>query len=475
MTIPMNPMLEKEIRTRLRGARAFQLLFAYVLIQVLIVGGMMMMRGITSSDVPLGQVGEMFWAITFWMQLGLVTLITPGLTSGLLAVEREQQTLDTILLTGMKPVDIVVGKLASIAMFIVWLLVGSLPVTAIVFMTGGVAPSEILLAYVLLMFAAMVYGSIGIACSAVAKTQGKATLLAYVGAIITFIGTCVPAVPAIGMVYGGDSQVAYFSAINPLGAPGAAKFIEQYFGISFPAWLISGVVNVCIATLFTLLASHHLSGCQLRSAALLRRVAFGMFIGLSALLGGAAKLSIGFIQLFVFIVPILLVATFGTGARSVVAPKGSFWMRLFSGDDVVSGRLFAVATYTFGAVVMYVAHIAFRDAISYSDGHPFEPRALQQLLISGFVNTVALTSVAALTMRFVSGRWAALSFTVIGWATPMFILGVLSAFLPTDSSSALGFIAQTTVFDYSLEPRTNHWIVTAVAGVACGIVAKWKR
>ena len=40
---------------------------------------------------------------------------------------------------------------------------------------------------------------------------------------------------------------------------------------------------------------------------------------------------------------------------------------------------------------------------------------------------------------------------------------------------ALGFIAQTTVFDYSIEPRTNHWIVTAVAGVACGIVAKWKR
>jgi ABC-type transport system involved in multi-copper enzyme maturation permease subunit len=228
MTIPMNPILEKEIRTRLRGARAFQLLFAYVLVQVLIVGGLIVMRGLTSSDMPLGQVGQLFWAITFWMQLGLVTLITPGLTSGLLVAEREQQTLDTILLTGLKPADIVVGKLCSIAMFIVWLLVGSLPVTAIVFMTGGVAPAEILLAYVLLMFAAMVYGSIGIACSAVAKSQGKATLLAYVGAIIVFIGTCIPAIPAIGMVYGGDSQVAYFSAINPLGAPGAAKFTEQY-------------------------------------------------------------------------------------------------------------------------------------------------------------------------------------------------------------------------------------------------------
>ena len=475
MTIPMNPILEKEIRTRLRGARAFQLLFAYVLVQVLIIGGLILMSGAMRSDVPLGGIGQNFWAMTFWMQLGLVTVITPGLTSGLLVAEREQQTLDTILLTGLKPADIVVGKLCSIAMFIVWLLVGSLPVTAIVFMTGGVAPAEILLAYVLLMFAVMVYGSIGIACSAVAKSQGKATLLAYVGALIVFIGTCIPAIPAIGMVYGGDSQVAYFSAINPLGAPGAAKFTEQYFGISFPAWLISGVVNACIATLFTLLASHHLSGCQQRSAVLLRRAVFGMFVLLSALLGGAAKLSIGFIQLFVFIVPILLVATFGTGVRSAAVPQGSLWKRLFSGNDVVSGRLFAVVVYSIGAVLMYVVHIAFRDAISYSDGHPFEPRALQQLLISGFVNTIAMTAVAALSMRFISGRWATLGFTIIGWATPMFILGALSAFLPSDTSTALGFIAQTTVFDYSIEPRTSHWIVTAVAGVACGIVAKWKR
>jgi hypothetical protein len=42
MTIPMNPILEKEIRTRLRGARAFQLLFAYVLLQVLIIGGLIL-------------------------------------------------------------------------------------------------------------------------------------------------------------------------------------------------------------------------------------------------------------------------------------------------------------------------------------------------------------------------------------------------------------------------------------------------
>ena len=143
MTIPMNPILEKELRTRLRGARAFQLLFAYVLLQVLIIGGLILMSEAMRSDVPLGEIGQSFWAMTFWMQLGLVTLITPGLTSGLLVAEREQQTLDTILLTGLKPADIVVGKLCSIALFIIWLLVGSLPVTAIVFLTGGIAPSEI--------------------------------------------------------------------------------------------------------------------------------------------------------------------------------------------------------------------------------------------------------------------------------------------------------------------------------------------
>jgi len=299
MTIPMNPILEKEIRTRLRGARAFQLLFAYVLLQVLIIGGLLLMSEAMRSDVPLGEIGQNFWAMTFWMQLGLVTVITPGLTSGLLVAEREQQTLDTILLTGLKPADIVVGKLCSIALFIIWLLVGSLPVTAIVFLTGGVAPSEILLAYVLLTFSAMVYGSIGIACSAVAKSQGKATLLAYAAAIALFIGTCIPAVPAI--MHTVDGQTAYFSAINALGAPGASSFKEIYFGISFPAWLISGIVNVSLTAVFTLLAAHHLSGCKPRYAVLLRRTILGMLVAFAALLGGAAQLSIGYIQVFVFL------------------------------------------------------------------------------------------------------------------------------------------------------------------------------
>jgi hypothetical protein len=97
------------------------------------------------------------------------------------------------------------------------------------------------------------------------------------------------------------------------------------------------------------------------------------------------------------------------------------------------------------------------------------------MLVSGFMNTAALTGVAALSMRFLKERWGALGFTLLGWATPMFILGVCSAFLPSDTSTALGFIAQTTVFDYSQSPNTSHWIVTAVAGAACWIVARWKR
>ena len=62
-----------------------------------------------------------------------------------------------------------------------------------------------------------------------------------------------------------------------------------------------------------------------------------------------------------------------------------------------------------------------------------------------------------------------------GMIGPLFILGICSAFLPSSSSEALGFIAQTTVFDYSQSPNTSHWILTAVAGAACWIVARWKR
>jgi ABC-type transport system involved in multi-copper enzyme maturation permease subunit len=424
------------------------------------------------SDVPLGEIGQNFWMVTFWMQLGLVTLITPGLTSGLLVAEREQQTLDTILLTGLKPTDIVVGKLLSIALFIIWLLVGSLPVTSIVFLTGGVAPSEILLAYVLLTFSAMVYGCIGIACSSVARSQGKATLLAYTAAIALFIGTCVPAVPAI--MHTVDGQTAYFSAINALGSPGANSFKEIYFGISFPTWLISGIINTSLTAIFTLLAAHHLSGCQPRYVVLLRRNVLGMLVAFAALLGSATQLSIGYIQVFVFLAPIALVATFGTGAAANNTAAGSIWKRVFNGSDVASGRLFALITYTMAAITIFTLNLIFQRWMPV-DNLPFTRRALGQLLVSGFMNTAALTGVAALSMRFLKERWGALGFTLLGWATPMFILGICTAFLPSSSSEAIGFIAQTTVFDYSQSPNTSHWISTAVAGAACWIVARWKR
>ena len=106
---------------------------------------------------------------------------------------------------------------------------------------------------------------------------------------------------------------------------------------------------------------------------------------------------------------------------------------------------------------------------------PFTRQAIGQLLVSGFMNTAALTGVAALSMRFLKERWGALGFTLLGWATPMFILGICTAFLTSSSSEAIGFIAQTTVFDYSQSPNTSHWILTAVAGTACWIVARWKR
>jgi hypothetical protein len=199
-----------------------------------------------------------------------------------------------------------------------------------------------------------------------------------------------------------------------------------------------------------------------------------MLVAFAALLGGAAQLSIGYIQVFVFLAPLALVATFGTGMAANNTAEGSIWKRVFGGSDVASGRLFAVVTYIVAAIMMFGLNLVFRKWTPVDD-LPFTHRILGQLLVSGFMNTAALTGVAALSMRFLKERWGALGFTLLGWATPMFILGVCSAFLPSSSGEALGFIAQTTVFDYSQSPNISHWIVTAVAGVACGIVAKWKR
>ena len=92
--------------------------------------------------------------------------LAPAFTSGAISLEREKQTLDMLAATPISSLAIVIGKLLSALAYVFLLIAASIPLTAIVFVFGGVGPDDVLRAYAVLIVSALGLGSLGLFISA---------------------------------------------------------------------------------------------------------------------------------------------------------------------------------------------------------------------------------------------------------------------------------------------------------------------
>ena len=110
-------------------------------------------------------------------------------TAGSISLEREKQTLEMLAATPITSFAIVLGKLLS-ALIYVWLLIAaSIPLTAIVFVFGGVAPDDLLRGYLVLIVTALGFGAFGLFCSSLVKRTQAATAIALFGVLAISMGT----------------------------------------------------------------------------------------------------------------------------------------------------------------------------------------------------------------------------------------------------------------------------------------------
>jgi len=83
----------------------------------------------------------------------------------------------------------VLGKLLS-ALVYVWLLIAaSIPLTAVVFVYGGVAPEDVLRGYIVLIVTALGFGAFGLLASSLVKRTQAATAISVFGVLFVSIGT----------------------------------------------------------------------------------------------------------------------------------------------------------------------------------------------------------------------------------------------------------------------------------------------
>jgi ABC-type transport system involved in multi-copper enzyme maturation permease subunit len=197
-----NPVLIKEVRTRMRGSRSFLLVAAYLIACMIFIGlaYAFFQISLSSSRSPDERrlVGKLLFGLTLWLQLVIVSFTAPALTSGAIASERERQTFDLLRVTLLKERALVAGKFLGGLVFILLLLFTSIPMQSPAFLVGGVTGAEIFISTVILMVSAIAFCAIGIFFSSIFSRTLVATVLSYAASIFLMFG--IPMIAFIGLI-----------------------------------------------------------------------------------------------------------------------------------------------------------------------------------------------------------------------------------------------------------------------------------
>lgn len=183
----MNPMIRKELRQRMRERRAWVLPTLYLLV----LGGAVVLayfsatEGIASEvDARQGaSIGVTVFLTVAFTELTLLLLLAPVFSAGSVTIEKEQRTLAMLLTSLLTSGQIWFGKFISALLFLVLLLVSSLPVLALVFSLGGVGPEDLAraTAMTLLILASMC--ALGLYFSSIFRRSVSSTAVCYAGVI----------------------------------------------------------------------------------------------------------------------------------------------------------------------------------------------------------------------------------------------------------------------------------------------------
>ena len=184
--VGINPIIVKELRSRMRGPRAFITLTLVLLVTGGILFGLLQLVLFTSrsSTVLSPQLGQGMFAALAFLELFMVGVITPAVTAGAISGEKEKQTYEMLMATPLSPARILWGKLISAMSYVFLLLFAAIPLASIVFIFGGVAPSEMLKALMVLGVVAITLGILGLFMSALFGRTGWATVASYITVVV---------------------------------------------------------------------------------------------------------------------------------------------------------------------------------------------------------------------------------------------------------------------------------------------------
>jgi len=174
-----NPVLQRELISNLRAPRAFLLMLVYqvaLAAVVLIAYPRDVKIDLSRESASAQRLVDFF----FVGQFAIASLMAPSFTAGAITGEKERKTYEMLLASPLRPWAIVTGKLIAALAHLVVLVAGSLPIIMLCLPLGGVSIFELLAAYIGLLSAIFLFGSISIFCSSYFKRTSASLVVSYV-------------------------------------------------------------------------------------------------------------------------------------------------------------------------------------------------------------------------------------------------------------------------------------------------------
>lgn len=250
-TLRRNPITLKEMRSRMRGRRAF----AVLTLNVFLLGGLVALIYMTyaasaqviSSPSNLQSLGKLIFATAVGMQLLITCFTSSSAAVGAISSERERQTFELLRTTLLSARSLVLGKLAAAVLFNLLVILSAIPIASLSFFFGGVTLEEILIASIFLIVTAIAFSAIGLFFSSLMRRTSQATAVSMVVTLILLFGLPVFMLIIQGLL----STMVYMN--SQAGTPS----IDAELTRNFILWLLISIspLSAGVATLATLLDS----------------------------------------------------------------------------------------------------------------------------------------------------------------------------------------------------------------------------
>ncbi len=217
-----NPIIVRELRTRMRGGRPYLILSLFLVLLALTgVGVYQLMLQQTRIGVAVlsPQVGQALFKGLAFVELLLIVVLAPALTSGAVSGEREQLTYDMLLATPLQPGQLLWGKLIAALSYLLLLIFAAVPVFSVMLIFGGVDPRSLVKAVILLFATTITFGAIGLCASTLFRRTVWATAVTY-GVVLLVVGGSLTLASVWGQFSSppGQQPPPYLLYLNPFSA-----------------------------------------------------------------------------------------------------------------------------------------------------------------------------------------------------------------------------------------------------------------